>query len=66
MSGSGAVQEYKVSNCRFWRNYTPSMQGTVKTQSEQFHFSCEASSVIDQRGTVKPLQNRNALPLLVL
>jgi hypothetical protein len=81
MSGSGAVQEYKVSKYRFWRNYTPSLHGTVKTQSMQIHFSCEAYPVIDfefpfreeschlrpeERGTEMPLQNRNALWLLVL
>jgi hypothetical protein len=47
MSGSGTVRECKISKYRFWRDYTPSLHGTVKTQSKKFHFSCEAYPVID-------------------
>jgi hypothetical protein len=47
MSGSGAVQEHKISKYRFWRNYTLSLHGTVKTQSQQFHDPCEASSAAE-------------------
>jgi hypothetical protein len=75
------VRRIKISKYRFWRDYTPSLHGTVKMQSEQFHFSCEAYRAIyfefpfheaschlrpEERGTETPLQNRNAWFFLVL